>query len=194
MRQAVRVVFTRPEYQWVERHQPLQWLFQAIARFFDWLRNLSDSHPVGSTVLAVFASVLLLALLAHIGYTLWRALQPAGRGNVPAGAAGVVYDAEQYLARAEQLAREGRFTEALGARFLAVILELDRAAALRFHASKTPAEYMNEIHLDSTGRESFHALVARLYRHLFGALPCDEAEYREFGAVAQELTRHVVPA
>ena len=84
---------------------------------------------------------------------------------------------------------------------LAVLLQLDRAALLKFHASKTPAEYMGEVKLDAMGRESFNALVGRLYRHLFGALPCGEADYREFADAAQQLTggwngggRHVAPA
>jgi hypothetical protein len=36
--------------------------------------------------------------------------------------------------------------------------------------------------------------VASLYRHLFGAVPCDALEYQAFGATAQQVTRHVVPA
>jgi hypothetical protein len=76
------------------------------------------------------------------------------------------------------------------------LLELDRRKALRFHVSKTPAEYIGEVHLDDSGRASFTTLVAALYRHLFGAVPCDETEYAAFGAAAQELARgpHVVPA
>jgi hypothetical protein len=74
------------------------------------------------------------------------------------------------------------------------VLELERAEALRFHVSKTPAEYVGEARLDEPGRATFAGLVARLYRHLFGAVPCDETEYREFGATAEQLTRHVVPA
>jgi Domain of unknown function (DUF4129) len=74
-----------------------------------------------------------------------------------------------------------------------VVLELDRAEALRFHASKTPAEYVGEARLDDMGRATFATLVARLYRHLFGAQPCDEMDYRDFGDTADQLRAHVVP-
>jgi len=195
VRRVVETVFTRPEYQWVERRQPLHWLVQAIARFFDWITRFNDSHPVGSSLLAFAAAAVLVVILVHVGYTIWKVVQsPAGGAARPGQAGGPVYDAARYLALAEEHARAGRYTEALGHRFLAVILELDRATALRFHASKTPAEYLTEAHLDSTGRQSFAVLVGRLYRHLFGALPCGESDYREFGALAQELTRHVAPA
>ena len=195
VRRVVETVFTRPEYQWVERRQPLRWLGQLLGRFFDWLSHFNESHPVGSALLTTVAAVVLVLILVHIGYTIWRIVRSAeGRAARPGLGGGPVYDAAQHLTLAEELARAGRYAEALGHRFLAVILELDRAAALRFHASKTPAEYLTEVRLDSTGRQSFAVLVGRLYRHLFGALPCAESDYREFGTLAQELTRHVAPA
>jgi hypothetical protein len=195
VRRAVGVVFARPEYHWVERRQPLAWLWQLIRRFFDWFGELSDKHPVGSTVVFVAATVLLVLLLVHIGYTLWPMLRSSSGRDAQPGAAGApIYDAASYAARADALARAGRYAEALAHRFLAVVLELDRVEALRFHASKTPAEYMHEAHLDAIGRASFAQLVGRLYRHLFGAVPCGEADYLAFGASAEELTRHVVPA
>ena len=78
----------------------------------------------------------------------------------------------------------------------ALVLELERRKALRFHASKTPAEYVGEARLTDRGRASLAGLVAQLYRHLFGAVPCDAAEYQMFGDAAQELVRgqYVVPA
>jgi hypothetical protein len=109
---------------------------------------------------------------------------------------GKIMDAAAHLEIAAELARAGRYTEALAHRFLAVVLELDRRKALRFHASKTPAEYIGEVRLDDSGRASFATLVAALYRHLFGAVPCDASEYAALGATAQDLARgpHVVPA
>jgi hypothetical protein len=195
VRRVVGAVFARPAYHWVERRQPLSWLWQLIRRFFDWFGELSDKHPVGSTVVFAGATVLLVLLLVHIGYTLWPMLRSSKRGDARSGdGGGPIYDAARYAARAAELARAGRYAEALAHRFLAVVLELDRVDALRFHASKTPAEYMHEAHLDATGRASFAQLVGRLYRHLFGAVPCGEADYAAFGASAEELTRHVVPA
>lgn len=189
-------MFARPEYSWVERRHPLLWLSTLWSRAVDWLNSLAGDHPTAFTLLIVGLIVVLVALLVHVGYVVWRILRPTtgpGRGAAP-GAAAVVLDARSHLARAEELARAGRYAEALGHRFLAVVLELERADAVRFHASKTPAEYVGEVRLDDAGRTTFAALVARLYRHLFGAVPCDEAEYQEFGATAQQVTRHVLPA
>ena len=52
---------------------------------------------------------------------------------------------------------------------------------------------VGEARLDETGRATFAGLVARLYRHVFGAAPCDEPAYLEFGAAADGLREHVVP-
>ena len=188
-------MFARPEYQWVERRQPLQWLRNLWDRAVDWLNGLSGNHPVAFKLLIGVLLIAVVALLVHVGYVVWRIVRPtAGPAGAVPGALPAVRDARSHLARAEALARAGRYAEALGHRFLAVVLQLEQADAVRFQASKTPAEYVGEVRLDDAGRTTFAELVARLYRHLFGAVPCDEAEYRDFGATAQQVTRHVVPA
>lgn len=195
LRRALGDVFARPEFQWVQRREPLQWLRNLWYRAMDWLNGLADSHPTAFTFLLVVLVIALVALLVHIGYIVWRVMQrtSATAGTAPQQAS-VVLDARSHRERAEELARAGRYAEALGHRFLAVVLDLERVDAVRFHASKTPAEYVGEVRLDDAGRTTFAGLVASLYRHLFGAVPCDEVEYRAFGETADQVTRYVVPA
>lgn len=188
-------MFARPEFQWVERRRALSWLANLWNNLIDWLNQLAEQHPVGYNVGLAFVIVAVALLAVHIGYVVWRIVRPTARTEGSARVAGgAVVNAATHLARAAELARAGRYAEALGHRFLAVVLELDRLEVLRFHASKTPAEYVGEARLDETGRTSFAALVAQLYRHLFGAVPCDEREYRAFGETAQAVGRHVAPA
>lgn len=197
LRRALDKVFAQPEYRWIAPRHPLQWLRNWWLGLLDWLGDLSVAHPVAYYGLLAVATALLILLLVHISYVVWRIVRPSlktGAAAAVSGTAVVVLDARSHLARAEALARAGRYAEALGHRFLAVVLELERANALRFHASKTPAEYVGEVRLDESGRTTFAVLVARLYRHLFGAVPCDETAYQEFGATAEEIRGHVVPA
>ena len=195
VRRVVRTVFAQRDYEWVARREPLRWLKQLWYSFLEWIDSFSQSNPFSYNALLVALTLILVVLLAHIAYVIWRVTRESARVAIPdAGGGGIIHDAARHLARAEELARAGRYVEALGHRFLAVVLELDLAAALKFHASKTPAEYLWEVRLDDTGRASFSALVAALYRHLFGAVPCAEAEYRAFGEAAQQVTKHVVPA
>ena len=176
----------------------MSWLARQWHNFVEWLDRLSAQHPVGFDVGLGLVVVALVVLLVHVGYVMWRIVRPAARTGQakPAALGRVVADAAAHLAYSEELARAGRYAEALGHRFLALVLELDRRKALRFHASKTPAEYVWEARLTEMGRASLAGLVAQLYRHLFGAVPCDAGEYETFGEAAQELARgqYVVPA
>ena len=193
VRRAVREVFARPEYEWVQTARQLHWLRDLWMRFRAWLEDFTTQHPLGARLLFWAALLALIALLVHIGFTVWRIYrvtvqQPRGTGSAPAPEP---LDSRGHLARAEALARAGHFTEALAHRFIALLLELDRADALTFHPSKTPAEYVREARLGATGRATLAGLVSRLYHHVFGAEPLDERGYREFGAAAGTLLHHV---
>jgi hypothetical protein len=195
LRRAVAEVFARPEYRWATGRSPLQWLLEQIGRVLDWLGRAEASHPVAFRALLVLLSAALLATLIHMGYVVWRITRPTAR--TPAGAAApdlVVEDARAHRERADALARAGRYAEALAHRFVAMLLELERRDALRFDPSKTPAEYVTEARLDQAGRATLGQLVARLYRHVFGAAPCDEATYRAFASDADLLSEHVATA
>jgi len=191
-------VFARTEFQWTEQRRMVSWLARQWQNLIDWMNRLAAQHPIGFDIGLALVVVALVALLVHIGYVMWRIVRPAARTGEtrPAALAPVLADAAAHLAFAETLARAGRYAEALGHRFLALVLELERRKALRFHSSKTPAEYVGEARLTDRGRASLAGLVAQLYRHLFGAVPCDAGGYETFGAAAQELARgeHVVPA
>lgn len=189
-------MFARPEYEWVERRPALSWLSNLWYTLVEWLDRLATEHPVGFNIGLALVIVAVALLIFHIGYVVWRIVRPsAGTGAAAGAGPAAVADAASHVARAAELARAGRYAEALGHRFLAVVLELEERKALRFHVSKTPAEYVGEARLDDAARVSFAALVATLYRHLFGAVPCDADDYRAFGAAAERLASgHVLPA
>ena len=186
-------MFARPTYRWATGRTPLDWLAVQIGRFLDWLRNVETMHPAVFQTVVVLLVAALLAVLVHMGWVVWRITRPTAltTARVP-GAAGLrPEDARAHRQRAERLARDGRYAEALAHRFIAMLLDLDRDEALKFHPSKTPAEYLGEARLDAAGRDSLGELVARLYGHLFGAAPCDEQSYREFAMRADLLHEHV---
>jgi len=180
VRRAVTDVFARPEFRWEPPRHTLQWLEDGWRRFVAWV---------------LWASIVALtAIVVHAGYVTWRIYRATVRVAAAGTASGVpvLLDPAAHRRLAEALALEGRFAEALAHRFIAVVLELERARALRYHPSKTPAEYVGEARLDQTGRATLAGLVGRLYRHVFGAVPCDEPGYLEFGAAADGLREHVV--
>jgi hypothetical protein len=189
----VAEVFARPEYRWVTSRSLAQWLVEQIGRALDWLGQAQQHHPVVFRVLLVLLLVALFAILVHMGYVVWRVTRPTvrtpGGPGVPAGLH--LEDARAHRDRADRLAAAGRYAEALAHRFVALVLELDRRDALKFHPAKTPAEYVREARLDGSGRASLDQLVSRLYAHVFGARPCDERGYRDFAAQADLVFHHV---
>lgn len=186
-------VFSRPEFgNWLNRRNPLIWLQEQLARFFDWLDRMSSSHPALYGVLFWSLVAVLVVLVVHIAYTLWviyqRTTHPKADPRVPATPARASVSPAR---RAEALAREGRFTEALAWRFIALVRDLDARKVVQAKDSKTPAEYVAEARLDADGRATLAGLVGSLYRHLFGAEPCDAAGYAEFNEAAHSVMSHV---
>ena len=194
VRRVVREVFARSEYQWAPGNRPLHWLRDLWHRFSDWIDGFNAIHPVAAWFMFWGSLFVLVGLLVHLGFTVWRIYRVTIRQPVPVipGALAAPLDARAHLERADALARAGRFTEALAHRFAAMLLELDRAKALSFHPAKTPAEYVREARLSTEQRSALSGLVARLYQHVFGMAPCDEQCYRDFGIMAGSVVHHVV--
>jgi hypothetical protein len=115
----------------------------------------------------------------------FRAVRSAGRGSeaLPSGDA-VRRGREWYRREADRLAAQGRYAEAIQSDFLALVLALDGLRLLKFHPSKTPAEYGMEARLAGGAREEFRELVRRLYGYAFARRPCGPAEFAEWRARA----------
>lgn len=193
VQRAVEEVFARPAYHWVTAASLPQWLAARWRSLIAWLFEFEKTSPALFKIFLAALIVLLIALLAHVGYVLWRILRgtPAPEPGAAHPAASRALTAAAHLARADELAQAGVWAEALGHRFLSLVLELDARRAVRFHPSKTPAEYIGEARLELPGREALADLVRRLYRHVFGAAPCDLDAYRAFGDTAQAVTRSI---
>ena len=86
LQRAVHEVFARPEYQWVARRHPLQWLANWWLKLLAWMQDLSSHHPRAATVLVWGCAILLLAILAHAGWVTWHVYRSSVRA-VGAGAA-----------------------------------------------------------------------------------------------------------
>lgn len=195
IRAVLERVFATPEYDWELRRHPLQFLLDWYRGLLDWLDALASSHPVAYWVLIGLLAGILVAILAHFGYLVVRALRP--RASSRAAQAVVLTgsrDAAWHLAEARRLAREGRCGEALAHRFIALLLELDEDGTIRYHPSKTPAEYVREVRLGAVASNDLQLLVTTLYGHLFGGAPCSELDVAAFDRRASALVGHHVAA
>jgi hypothetical protein len=189
LRAVLHDVFARGEYRWETHTDVLAWLRDHFFRLMSWMEGLERSHPVSYYALLVAMGIVLLAILAHFAYVMSRAFrttlpETADGGGRPAAAR---RDGTWYEAEARRLSAEGRYAEALAHRFVALIMDLDRRQALRFHAAKTPAEYAAEARLDESSRGRLRTLVLMLYHHLFAAVPCTVNDWAAFDREARSL-------
>lgn len=192
VRATLEHIFGAPEYDWQPPPlDPFRALRELWFELFDWLHRLEQTHPGIYYVLLAALSALALAILFHFGYLVARALSPRPEREGPVLRADAVpRDAPWHRQQAERLEAEGRFAEALAHRFTALLLELDRREAVSFHPSKTPAEYIEEAHLDGDRRGVLVELVGSLYRHLFGGEPCTADDLRRFERQAALITAY----
>ncbi len=191
LRAVLRRIYAAPEYDWEVPRDPLGFLRELYEAQLEWLQQFQESHPVAYLIFLAVVTGLLLAILAHFSYLVWRALRPRALPQEElAQAAARPRDAAWHLDEARRLVREGHFAAALAHRFMALLLELESHKALAFHPSKTPAEYVGEAGLDDDARSKLTGLVATLYRHLFGGAPCTLDDVQTFDRRATELATY----
>jgi hypothetical protein len=191
LRATLRQVFAGRDFQWMEPRNPFRALREALSRVLEWLSALYAAHPVAYFVLMAGLVVLLAALLTHLAYVVWRAMRahpPEGVG--PRAPQPALHDSAWHLAEARRLIGDADYARALGHRYLALVLDLERRRALRYHPSKTPAEYVAEARLEAAGRNALDTLTRALYRHLFGGVPCAADDWTRFDHSASQLAGH----
>jgi hypothetical protein len=171
-------VFAAPAYHWVERPEQFTWLRHAWAAATHWLANLDTTHPVTFRIVVYLVGALMLAIVLHAGWRFSHEVQSAAPIGGSAGTGTTRRDEAWYRREADRLARAGHYPEAIQADFLALVLALDARQALRFHPSKTPAEYARESQLAPAAYDEFGELVRRLYAYAFARIPCGAEEFR----------------
>lgn len=188
VRAALRSVMSGDEFVWRERPAIIDQLVDLWRWLMSWLSELGGLHPVVYWLLVAGLLVILTAILAHLAWTLSRAFRRPDRGQAPATVpTAALRDAGWHRAEAERLKEAGRFIEALAHHFVALLLELDQRKIVRFHPSKTPREYIQEVDFEVERRAAFAELVSRLYGHVFGGVSCSKDELDAYERRIEEL-------
>ena len=186
LRAVLDSVFAAPAYRWVE---PPRWL-TLLGSWWDALRGalaqLESTHPDLFQLIFVGLLLILAAIFLHAGWIVFHTIR-ASRAPAPGRGAAIptTRGAGWYRAEARRLAGEGRFPEAMQADFLALVLDLDARRVVRFHPSKTPAEYAADPGLGGGARPAFRELVQALYGYAFARRPCGPDDYAAWLQAAQ---------
>jgi len=182
-------------------------LLEPLAQLWEWLveklqallrgRETAPQRP-GETP-RVFVVALLLTLLAAavaLGIAFWRQrgrreAVPGGRatpGRSRAGAEEVLArSAAGWEAHARELARTGRYREAVRAWVHAVLVELFGRGLLRPRQDWTNWELVRALAPEHRWRPDFIELVSRFDRIWYGMAPCSPEEERAQAAAARRI-------
>jgi hypothetical protein len=186
LRAVLDSVFAAPAYQWVERPDVLAFLGRWIAAIKQWFFDLRQAHPTWFRVLLIAMLLVVVGTILHAAWVFFRTVQASRHSGIgPLPTAGRERrDQHWYRQRADRLAADGRYAEAIQHDFLALVLALDARALLRFHPSKTPAEYGREVRLGPGALEEFRALIRAVYAFAFARRPCGPEEFADWRARA----------
>ncbi|MGQ0766417.1 MAG: hypothetical protein ACT4OZ_12210 [Gemmatimonadota bacterium] len=174
VRVAIDTVFSAPAFRWREVADPWATVRRAWLAVVDAIERLRTDNPMLYRLAVALLVATLLVIVFHAIWVAARTVRGGTRTEMKETAAPVHQrrDAGWYAALADQLAREGRFSEAMQADFQRLILELDARDIVRFHPARTPNEYAVEPGLADDSRQRLGSLVRELYACAFGGFPC----------------------
>jgi hypothetical protein len=153
----------------------------------------------GAMVLGGLFLAVLVAALVLLGIHLYRnrsrkPKQPKTEtADLPAEAEPPPYEqpAAVLWQRAEKLAHEGRYLDALRMLYRAVLSLLHRKQLLHYESTRTNGEYVQEVRLSPQApaqlREPFERLTDLFERKWYGDHGCEAAEFQEGHGLADEI-------
>jgi hypothetical protein len=133
-----------------------------------------------------------LGVAALLAYVIWQVLQNRGaeaRGDAQARAipgATVADLPASNLTAASELARAGRYAEAMHALYRGVLLWLDELGHARFDEGKTGGEYARELRASEL-RPPFRALLSSFYPVAFGGRTGEAGAWRAMRGAASSM-------
>lgn len=174
-------VFQGSAYAWETSRGIGDVLWRAFWEVVRWIVRLEDTHPVVYWALVIGGVLVVAAVMAHAIVLVVRTMRkPSATSTGTITRTALARDAEWHRRQAATLAAGGRFLDAMGHMFAALVLELDRRKALRYHPSKTPAEYLREVDVAPERREQLRQLVDDLYAALFGGRVPQAEDWADF--------------
>jgi hypothetical protein len=168
-------------WQWL-REKLVRWggphLPEGVKKFIEW-------------VVILWCILTLLAIFAHLAWTIWLLVRPqrgAPGSELPAGAEDYENASfEQLWERSAELARHSAFRAAIGVLLVALLRQLDALKVLHFHKSKTNGEYVREYPGQRAGRLEFVQFVAAFERNVYGGSPVAGPTYATMTTLAKQV-------
>lgn len=166
----------------------VRWLRDLVTWVGDLWRRLTGHGDAGLTVLPWVLIAIGVLLLVH-GLLRFaasaRVAHDAAVGRVTAP--GLRHDDAWFRQRADALAAQGRFAEAMVAAFHGIMWRLDQRGLVTHHPSRTPSELARDAKVGASEGRTLSLVVGELYAAAFGGLPIGPAQYRDWLAILDRL-------
>jgi hypothetical protein len=203
-RAAIKEVLARPEFAdlhsdpYAGWRQVIKWLMSLLSRAGSAIAHL----PAWLlwTIIAWMVLVL-LAVLAHLIYTLWKVLGgPSDAGGGPSrrhrqgqllGVSNLEFD--PVYAEARRLSAAGDWPAATRYYYVAAILWLDRQGAIAFRPSKTNRDYIRELPAPTGLRNLFGRLTDGFERIAYAGQTATAATGRDMADTVEGLLNEPRP-
>ncbi len=162
---------------------------------FPWHLELpKETADILLVVLLCLAAFLVFLFIAHARgdlLSVWR--RRAEAVDVPENGEAAVRPAADVMIAADELARQGRFVEAIHTLLLQGLADIRQRLDEQFADSLTSREILRSARLPDRGRAPLRDLIARVEWTYFGEHPAGAADYAacraSFGELAQALHR-----
>jgi hypothetical protein len=187
IRKAAHEVLSRPEFR-RGTTKPASLLEELWEWWSSLLGDLHAQHPYLFFAAIGALTLLLIALIIHIAWTLRAARQAAWQGLPDADLEAAIRrgDPAAFRARAVAHADAGRFENAVRDLYAALLLTFDRRGALQYAPHKALLDYRIEAARDAHVVGTLDAFASVYHPGSFGRRPPDRAH---FDALLAELDR-----
>lgn len=189
LRDTLREVLSRPDYQIESPSEPSEGMLRILATLlrwilapFKWLFESMDGLPDFLRWLIVVALFLLLvALIAHMAWTLMQAMSGGRRSQrataLPSEMVPVELTVAELEAAAEAAFESGAFIEAVRFLFRATLANLAEREKKKFRRGTTNRQYLS--HFRNTGLlPHLQVMVSTIELKWYGDEPCEEQDYQ----------------
>lgn len=189
VRRELERLFARPEFNppandfWME-------VWRWLAQLFGWLGRLSGDNRPMFWIILLGCIALLALLLAHIVWTLYRALYAeVGRATHDSLANERLRLSARFRGEADENARRGDFTAAIRCLFLSLVHYFDESGRLLFRPALTNREYLRHFSERPPLYDQLHILVNLLDVNWYGERPSEGADYAHCLQLYDDLRR-----
>jgi hypothetical protein len=145
--------------------------------------------------LFIWGILTLLAILAHLIWTIYILARPGGRdrrtgeGAILLSPAMETMPVDQLIARAQELAAKGLFVEALGFLMVSILRRLEGAGLIGFHKSKTNGDYVREYPAENPTKAQFGKFVLAFEKTVYGGGICSQEFFNNMHKLSEEIVQ-----